>query len=60
MYLFERDLDVSEALRVAGVVDVITSKDIPGQKVRTLCGYDEELLAEKEVLSVCVKVHAIM
>ncbi|XP_071392432.1 aldehyde oxidase 6 isoform X3 [Centroberyx affinis] len=42
-------LDVSEALQVPGVVDVITHKDIPGKKVRTFCGYDEELLAEKEV-----------
>lgn len=31
------------------MVDVITAKDIPGKKVRTMCGYDEELLAEAEV-----------
>ncbi|XP_070711719.1 aldehyde oxidase 6 [Pempheris klunzingeri] len=42
-------LDVSEALQLPGVVDVITAKDIPGRKVRTLFGYDEELLAEAEV-----------
>uniref|UniRef100_A0A673CNW7 FAD-binding PCMH-type domain-containing protein n=1 Tax=Sphaeramia orbicularis TaxID=375764 RepID=A0A673CNW7_9TELE len=42
-------LDVSEALKVPGVVDVITAKDIPGRKVRTMCGYDEELLAGSEV-----------
>uniref|UniRef100_A0A8D3C8T5 Aldehyde oxidase 6 n=1 Tax=Scophthalmus maximus TaxID=52904 RepID=A0A8D3C8T5_SCOMX len=42
-------LDASEALRIPGVVDVITAKDIPGTKVLTMFGYDEELLAEKEV-----------
>ncbi|XP_037617344.1 aldehyde oxidase 6 isoform X1 [Sebastes umbrosus] len=42
-------LDVSEALQLPGVVDVITAKDIPGQKVRTMSGYDEELFAETEV-----------
>jgi len=44
-------VDVSAALLVPGVVDVVTCKDIPGKKVRTLLGYDEELLADKEVLS---------
>ncbi|XP_035533549.1 aldehyde oxidase 6 [Morone saxatilis] len=42
-------LDVTEALRLPGVVDVITAKDIPGKKVRTMFGYHEELLAESEV-----------
>ncbi|XP_022615697.1 aldehyde oxidase 1-like [Seriola dumerili] len=42
-------LDVSEALQLPGVADVITARDIPGKKVRTLFGYDEELLAETEV-----------
>ncbi|CAI5638408.1 unnamed protein product [Oreochromis niloticus] len=42
-------LDVSEALQLPGVVDVITTKDIPGKKVRTFCDYNEELLAESEV-----------
>ncbi|XP_029303135.1 LOW QUALITY PROTEIN: aldehyde oxidase 1-like [Cottoperca gobio] len=42
-------LDVSEALRLPGVVDVVTAKDIPGQKVRKMCGYEEELLAGTEV-----------
>ncbi|XP_031708232.1 aldehyde oxidase 6 isoform X2 [Anarrhichthys ocellatus] len=42
-------LDVSEALRLPGVVDVVTAKDIPGQKVREISGYEEELLAETEV-----------
>lgn len=40
---------MSEALQLPGVVDVITTKDIPGKKVRTFCGYNEELLAESEV-----------
>ncbi|KAM8904972.1 aldehyde oxidase 6 [Spinachia spinachia] len=44
-----RGLDASEALRLPGVVDVITAKDVPGQKVRKLCGYEEELLADTEV-----------
>ncbi|KAM6945841.1 aldehyde oxidase 1-like [Aplochiton taeniatus] len=43
------DLDTSEALRLQGVLDVITHSDIPGRKVRTWSGYHEELLAEKEV-----------
>ncbi|XP_062303168.1 aldehyde oxidase 6 isoform X1 [Osmerus eperlanus] len=43
------DLDVSQALQFPGVVDVITCRDIPGKKVRPFCGYEEELLAEKEV-----------
>ncbi|XP_067356858.1 aldehyde oxidase 6 isoform X3 [Channa argus] len=43
------ELDVSEALQIPGVVDVITAKDIPGKKVRTMFGYSEELLADVEV-----------
>ncbi|XP_045916381.1 aldehyde oxidase 6 isoform X2 [Micropterus dolomieu] len=42
-------LDMSEALQLPGVVDVITAKDIPGKKVRKMFGYPEELLAESEV-----------
>ncbi|XP_070786462.1 aldehyde oxidase 6 [Enoplosus armatus] len=42
-------MDVSEALRLPGVVDVITAKDIPGKKVRAMFGYHEELLAESKV-----------
>ncbi|KAM9328483.1 aldehyde oxidase 6 [Pholidichthys leucotaenia] len=42
-------VDVSAALQLPGVVDVITAEDIPGKKVRTFCGYDEELLAQTEV-----------
>ncbi|XP_030611386.1 aldehyde oxidase 1-like [Archocentrus centrarchus] len=44
-----RGLDVSEALQLPGVVDIIRAKDVPGKKVRTFCGYHEELLAESEV-----------
>lgn len=46
---YDRELDVSAALQLPGVVDVITAKDIPGKKVRTMSGYHEELLAEAEV-----------
>uniref|UniRef100_A0A7N6AQ18 FAD-binding PCMH-type domain-containing protein n=1 Tax=Anabas testudineus TaxID=64144 RepID=A0A7N6AQ18_ANATE len=42
-------LDVSEALQLPGVVDVITAEDIPGKKVRPFGGYTEELLAATEV-----------
>lgn len=42
-------MDVSEALRLPGVVDVITAADIPGQKVRKLFAYKEELLAQTQV-----------
>lgn len=45
---------MSEALQLPGVVDVITAKDIPGKKVRTMFGYPEELLAESEVECECV------
>ncbi|KAM3857276.1 aldehyde oxidase 6 [Diretmus argenteus] len=54
------ELDVSEALQRPGVVDVITARDIPGKKVRTLSGYDEELLAEKEVSCVGQMVCAVV
>nr|XP_043868146.1 aldehyde oxidase 1-like [Solea senegalensis] len=53
-------LDVSEALQVPGVVDVVTAGDIPGKKVRTLEGYDEELLAEKEVSCVGQMICAVL
>lgn len=53
-------LDVSEALKLPGVVDVITSKDIPGKKVREMCGYEEELLAESEVSCVGQMVCAVV
>lgn len=46
-----RGMDVSEALRLPGVADVITAADIPGQKVRMLFGYEEELLANHQVES---------
>lgn len=48
---------MSEALRLPGVIDVITAEDIPGVKVRTMFGYDEALLADSEVdslLPLCV------
>ncbi|KAK2906843.1 hypothetical protein Q8A67_005828 [Cirrhinus molitorella] len=45
-------IDFSEALKLPGVVDVITAKDIPGKKYRTITGYDEELLTEDEVTCV--------
>lgn len=51
--MFYRGLDVSETMRLPGVVDVITAKDIPGKKVRTMFGYHEELLAEAEVECEC-------
>lgn len=44
-----RGMDVSEALRLPGVADVITAADIPGQKVRMLFSYEEELLAQSQV-----------
>ncbi|XP_060922759.1 aldehyde oxidase 1-like [Limanda limanda] len=42
-------MDMSEALQLPGVFNVITAKDIPGKKVREMFGYEEELLAETEV-----------
>uniref|UniRef100_A0A3Q2YTQ2 Aldehyde oxidase 1 n=1 Tax=Hippocampus comes TaxID=109280 RepID=A0A3Q2YTQ2_HIPCM len=39
------NVDVSDALLLPGVVDVITAKDIPGKKTRMFSGYDEEMLA---------------
>ncbi|XP_049426123.1 aldehyde oxidase 6 [Epinephelus fuscoguttatus] len=53
-------LDVSEALQVPGVVDVIRAKDIPGQKVRKMFGYDEELFAETEVSCVGQRICAVV
>ncbi|KAK0132651.1 Aldehyde oxidase 1 [Merluccius polli] len=43
------NVDVGAALLVPGVVDVVTCRDIPGKKVRSFLGYEEELLADKEV-----------
>lgn len=42
---------MSEALKFPGVVDVITAKDIPGKKARSMFGYEEELLAMNEVFT---------
>ncbi|KAL0160539.1 hypothetical protein M9458_044264, partial [Cirrhinus mrigala] len=49
-----------EALKLPGVVDVITTKDIPGKKFRTMLGYDEELLVEDEVTCVGQMVCAVV
>ncbi|XP_031414386.1 aldehyde oxidase 6 isoform X2 [Clupea harengus] len=46
------NIDMSAALALPGVVDVITTKDIPGKKFRTFSGLTEELLAEEEVTCV--------
>uniref|UniRef100_A0A8C7UWJ4 Aldehyde oxidase 6 n=1 Tax=Oncorhynchus mykiss TaxID=8022 RepID=A0A8C7UWJ4_ONCMY len=54
------DIDISEALRVPGVVDVITSKDIPGKKFRTFTGIDEDILAQNEVSCVGHMVCAVV
>ncbi|XP_042568237.1 LOW QUALITY PROTEIN: aldehyde oxidase 3-like [Cyprinus carpio] len=53
-------IDFSEALKLPGVVDVITAKDIPGKRIRTFTGYDEELLAEDEVTCVGQMVCAVV
>ncbi|XP_056445090.1 aldehyde oxidase 6 isoform X1 [Gadus chalcogrammus] len=42
-------VDVSAALRLPGVLDMVTHADIPGRKARSFMGYEEELLADKEV-----------
>nr|XP_046238453.1 aldehyde oxidase 6 isoform X5 [Scatophagus argus] len=53
-------LDASEALRLPGVVDVITAKDIPGKKARVMFGYEEELLAQSEVSCIGQMVCAVV
>uniref|UniRef100_A0A4W4EGL9 xanthine dehydrogenase n=1 Tax=Electrophorus electricus TaxID=8005 RepID=A0A4W4EGL9_ELEEL len=45
-------IDVSRALDMPGVVDVITAKDIPGQKFQSFTGINEEVLVEEEVTCV--------
>lgn len=52
-------IDFSEALKLPGVMDVITAKDIPGKKFRTFTGYEEELLAQDEVTCVGQMVCAV-
>ncbi|NXC42799.1 AOXB oxidase, partial [Penelope pileata] len=42
-----RSLDISEALQVPGVVDVVTAKDVPGKN-----GNDEKAFAEDKVICV--------
>ncbi|XP_036401086.1 aldehyde oxidase 6 [Megalops cyprinoides] len=54
------NIDASEALKLPGVVDIVTAKDIPGKKFRTFSGIDEELLAVKEVTCVGQMVCAII
>ncbi|KAM4538347.1 aldehyde oxidase 6 isoform 2-T2 [Fundulus diaphanus] len=53
-------LDVSEALRLPGVVDVITANDIPGKRTRAMFGYEQELFAEDEVVCVGQTVCAVL
>ncbi|KAM9835993.1 aldehyde oxidase 6 [Aulostomus maculatus] len=53
-------LDVSKALQLPGVVDIITAKDIPGKKARSMFGYDEELLAQTQVSCVGQLVCAVV
>ncbi|XP_074520486.1 aldehyde oxidase 6 isoform X2 [Halichoeres trimaculatus] len=53
-------IDASEALKLPGVVDVITAKDIPGKKVRASFGYDEDVLAQSEVSCVGQMVCAVV
>ncbi|XP_061631491.1 aldehyde oxidase 6 isoform X1 [Phyllopteryx taeniolatus] len=43
------NVDVSNALLLPGVVDIITAKDIPGKKTHVISGYEEEVLAETQV-----------
>jgi xanthine dehydrogenase large subunit len=44
-----KKLDFSEALKIEGVVKILTSKDIPGQNQIGLLIQDENLFAESEV-----------
>ncbi|XP_043965965.1 aldehyde oxidase 6 isoform X2 [Gambusia affinis] len=53
-------LDVSEALKLPGVVDVITANDVPGKKARPMFGYEQELLAENQVFCVGQTVCAVL
>ncbi|KAL1251495.1 hypothetical protein QQF64_019291 [Cirrhinus molitorella] len=53
-------IDFSEALKLSGVVDVITAKDIPGKKFRPFAGYDEAVLAEDEVTCVGQMICAVV
>uniref|UniRef100_A0A8C9TJF5 xanthine dehydrogenase n=1 Tax=Scleropages formosus TaxID=113540 RepID=A0A8C9TJF5_SCLFO len=53
-------IDDGEALKLPGVVDAVTAKDIPGKKFRTFTGIDEELLAENEVTCVGQMVGAVV
>ncbi|XP_054638746.1 aldehyde oxidase 6 isoform X2 [Dunckerocampus dactyliophorus] len=53
-------VDVSSALRLPGVVDVITAKDIPGKKTRSFDGYDEDVLAQTQVTCIGQIVCAVL
>ncbi|XP_034035004.1 aldehyde oxidase 6 isoform X3 [Thalassophryne amazonica] len=53
-------LDVSAALQVSGVVDIVTATDIPGTKVQRMFNYDEELLADTEVSCVGQMICAVL
>ncbi|KAA8579667.1 hypothetical protein FQN60_006760 [Etheostoma spectabile] len=52
--------NITETLRLPGVVDVITAKDVPGQKSRKMFGYEEALFAETEVSCVGQMVCAVV
>ena len=43
------DIDISEAVKVAGVVDVLTHKDIPGKNEFGMLVPDEVVFAVDEV-----------
>ncbi len=44
-----KNIDTTEALKVPGVVAVVTAKDIPGVNDSSSWAHDEELLASREV-----------
>lgn len=51
--MWNSGVDISQALQIPGVVEVIMASDIPGKKVRSQSNYIEELLAESEVSFTC-------
>ncbi|XP_023692582.2 aldehyde oxidase 6 isoform X1 [Paramormyrops kingsleyae] len=53
-------IDDSEALKLPGVVDVITTRDIPGKKFLSFPGMEEEVLAVSEVTCVGQMVCAVV
>ena len=44
-----KEIDISPAMSLPGVVDVITAKDIPGENIVPLIHRDQPFIAEKEV-----------